>query len=341
VASVAKNRRIAKRAAQREGIDAGLFLRQMGQEAGFEDKTSPAGAQGPAQFMPATARSVGVTNVHDPHQAYAGAAKLMRQYLDSYHGDWKKALTAYNAGPGAVGGSLPAETRNYISTIVGGGSGRQSMDSSSPLSFAPDKLKLGTKTSFDEAGFKAAKRKQLVASLLSKNHSGGVLFRTGVLSTAAPDPAAFTKSVLTSSIDRGGLTGGDATSGDAPLSVQQMLHVARAQSNRKLPYLWGGGHGSAPAKLGEQRRLLGLRVADPRRGKPRVQSGDFARFGEPGPRQAGDDLCEQRPRARCNDRRRHWFATSNSNPGGGAGEIAPPSKSYLSKLHGARHPKGL
>jgi cell wall-associated NlpC family hydrolase len=336
VASVAKNRRIAKRAAQREGIDAGLFLRQMGQEAGFEDKTSPAGAQGPAQFMPATARSVGVTNVHDPHQAYAGAAKLMRQYLDSYHGDWKKALTAYNAGPGAVGGSLPAETRNYISTIVGGGSGRQSMDSSSPLSFAPDKLKLGTKTSFDEAGFKAAKRKQLVASLLSKNHSGGVLFRTGVLSTAAPDPAAFTKSVLTSSIDRGGLTGGDATSGDAPLSVQQMLHVARAQGNRKLPYLWGGGHGSAPAKVGERVDCSGY-VSQILGVKPRV-SGDFARFGEAGPGKrvtiyanSGHVLVNVAG---------HWFATSSQNPGGGAGEISAPSKSYLSRFT-VRHPKGL
>jgi hypothetical protein len=169
--------------------------------------------------MPATARSVGVTNVHDPHQAYAGAAKLMRQYLDAYHGDWKKALTAYNAGPGAVGGSLPAETRNYISTIVGGGSGKQSMDSSSPLSFIPDKLKLSTSTSFDQAAFDAAKRKQIVAKLLSSNHSGGVLFRTGVLSTAAPNPADFTTSVLKSSIDRGGLTGGGGDAGTSAKGV--------------------------------------------------------------------------------------------------------------------------
>ena len=100
------------------------FLRQMGQEAHFQDLTSPAGAQGYAQIMPATARSWGVRNPHDPVEAYAAAAKHMAQYLRQYGGDWAKALTAYNAGPGAVGGSLPSETRNYIATILGGGSAK-------------------------------------------------------------------------------------------------------------------------------------------------------------------------------------------------------------------------
>ena len=34
-----------------------------------------------------------------------------------------------------------------------------------------------------------------------------------------------------------------------------------------------------------------------------------------------------------------WFGTSKSNPGGGAGEIAPPSRAYLSRF-AARRPKG-
>jgi len=94
----------------------------MGVEAGFEDRTSPAGAQGYAQIMPATAQSWGVRNPHDPLEAYGAAAKHMATYLRQYGGDWRKALTAYNAGPGAVGGSLPAETRDYIAKILGGGS---------------------------------------------------------------------------------------------------------------------------------------------------------------------------------------------------------------------------
>lgn len=100
--------------------DQQIFLRQMKQEAGFTDATSPAGAQGPAQIMPATARGWGVKNVHDPREAYGAAARNMAKYLRSYGGDWAKALTAYNAGPGAVGGPLPAETQNYIRTILGG-----------------------------------------------------------------------------------------------------------------------------------------------------------------------------------------------------------------------------
>jgi hypothetical protein len=98
-----------------------LFLRQMNQESGFRDVSSPAGAQGPAQIMPGTARAWGVRNVHDPVEAFNAAAQHMRQYRDQF-GSWSKALIAYNAGPGAVSrGSLPAETRNYIAKIMGGG----------------------------------------------------------------------------------------------------------------------------------------------------------------------------------------------------------------------------
>jgi hypothetical protein len=118
---VANNRAIAAAAARRARMPVQLFLRQMNQEAGFRDATSPAGAQGPAQIMPATARAWGVRNVHDPNEAYNAAAQHMRQYHDQF-GSWAKALIAYNAGPGAVSrGSLPAETRNYIARIMGGG----------------------------------------------------------------------------------------------------------------------------------------------------------------------------------------------------------------------------
>jgi hypothetical protein len=38
--------------------------------------------------------------------------------------------------------------------------------------------------------------------------------------------------------------------------------------------------------------------------------------------------------------KKRWFATSHSNPGGGAGEIAQPTPGYLSRFT-ARHPRGL
>lgn len=113
-------------------IDPNYFVAQIKQESGFNPNArSGAGAEGIAQFMPATAAGLGV-NPLDPVAALAAAAKLMGNYVRSY-GSEAKALAAYNAGPGAVqnavylGGSnwevyLPAETQNYIKTIMGGGS---------------------------------------------------------------------------------------------------------------------------------------------------------------------------------------------------------------------------
>lgn len=47
--------------------------------------------------------------------------------------------------------------------------------------------------SFDAAGYEAARRKATVAGFLEKRGKGhGLLFKTGALSSAAPDPAAFT-----------------------------------------------------------------------------------------------------------------------------------------------------
>jgi len=71
--------------------------------------------------MPATAASLGVTNVHDPTQALEGGAKYLRRQLDRFGGDIARALAAYNAGPGAVerfGGVPPyAETQNYVRKV--------------------------------------------------------------------------------------------------------------------------------------------------------------------------------------------------------------------------------
>lgn len=112
----------ARRAARRYGIPEEYFIAQMGQEAHGEDLTSPAGAQGPAQIMPATAEAWGLSpaEVHNRGAAYDAAAKHMAQYMKQF-GSFKDALVAYNAGPGRVGGSLPKETQDYIRLIMGGG----------------------------------------------------------------------------------------------------------------------------------------------------------------------------------------------------------------------------
>lgn len=86
--------------------------------------TSPAGAVGLMQFMPATAKEMGI-NPLDPAEAVFGAAAYLRQSLDKFDGDVEKAVASYNFGrnrdlytrPDWYKG-LPAETRNYVGTVL-------------------------------------------------------------------------------------------------------------------------------------------------------------------------------------------------------------------------------
>lgn len=108
-----------RKAARRHGIDADTFERQIQAESNFDPHAgSKAGARGIAQFMPGTAAGLGVNPDH-PIQALDAAAKLMASYVRKY-GSYRNALIAYNAGPGAVGGHLPAETQAYIAKILRG-----------------------------------------------------------------------------------------------------------------------------------------------------------------------------------------------------------------------------
>jgi hypothetical protein len=86
------------------------------ESGGNPQAVSPAGAQGPYQFMPATAASVGVTNPFDPTQARQGASKYLAQLYQQFGGDATKAIAAYNAGPGRVQqamGTAPATGQTF------------------------------------------------------------------------------------------------------------------------------------------------------------------------------------------------------------------------------------
>jgi soluble lytic murein transglycosylase-like protein len=106
--------------AQEHGVPVDVFQRQIGKESNWDvNVRSPAGALGVAQLMPATARGLGV-NPLDPLPALNAAARLMGTYIRQYHGSVRDALIAYNAGPGAVGKPLPAETKDYLDAILNG-----------------------------------------------------------------------------------------------------------------------------------------------------------------------------------------------------------------------------
>ena len=135
-------------AARKHGVDPALLAGLVEQESNFDPNAgSPAGAQGLTQLMPATAASLGVTDVHDPVQALDGGAKYLRQQLDRFGGDVARALAAYNAGPGAVerfGGVPPyAETQEYVRRVQANAAeyraagGASTARSSSALSVSP------------------------------------------------------------------------------------------------------------------------------------------------------------------------------------------------------------
>jgi peptidoglycan DL-endopeptidase CwlO len=108
-------------AASRYGVDASLLAAVASQESSFNSQAvSPAGAQGLMQFMPATAKGLGV-NALDPTSAINGAAKYLSSLTEQF-GSTELALAAYNAGPGTVSryGGIPpySETQNYVRAVM-------------------------------------------------------------------------------------------------------------------------------------------------------------------------------------------------------------------------------
>jgi hypothetical protein len=83
---------------------------------------SSKGAQGLMQLIPATARRFGVKNSFDSTDNVEGGVKYLKYLLDLYHGDYSRAVAAYNAGEGAVAryGGVPPykETRDYVAQVA-------------------------------------------------------------------------------------------------------------------------------------------------------------------------------------------------------------------------------
>lgn len=111
-------------AAARHNVDPNLVRAVIKVESNFNpNAVSRKGAMGLMQLMPSTARQLNVTNPFDPQQNVDAGVRHLKKLIESYGGDVKLSLAAYNAGAGAVArsGGVPryGETRNYVKRITG------------------------------------------------------------------------------------------------------------------------------------------------------------------------------------------------------------------------------
>ena len=114
--------RFIQEAAAKYGLDSRLVAAVAEAESsGNQSEVSDVGAVGVMQLMPDTAAALGV-NPYDEKQNIEGGAHYLKQMLDTFGGDMKKAIAAYNAGPQAVkdyDGVPPyAETQNYVNKVL-------------------------------------------------------------------------------------------------------------------------------------------------------------------------------------------------------------------------------
>ncbi|HBM3002605.1 TPA: lytic transglycosylase domain-containing protein [Klebsiella michiganensis] len=109
------------------GLPAGLLSSVAATESGGDPfAESKAGAKGLFQFMPGTAKDMGLKgrDVFDPHKSADAAGRYLRFLLDATGGDLEKTLASYNWGLGNVQkkgmDNLPSETRNYVPKVMAG-----------------------------------------------------------------------------------------------------------------------------------------------------------------------------------------------------------------------------
>jgi len=105
------------------GLDPALVKAVIKCESGFDPwAQSPKGAQGLMQLMPSTQTMLGVSHPFNPQHNVEAGARYLAMLKQTFSGDVRLALAAYNAGPQAVvaaGYSVPAisETQQYVRCV--------------------------------------------------------------------------------------------------------------------------------------------------------------------------------------------------------------------------------
>ncbi len=92
-------------------------------ESDFEPRAqSAAGAQGLMQLIPSTARDMYVSDIFDPRENVFGGVRYLRYLANTFNGDVRLTVAAYNAGPDVVGkrADVPniEETQTYVKRVM-------------------------------------------------------------------------------------------------------------------------------------------------------------------------------------------------------------------------------
>lgn len=326
----------------------------VGESGGRRGAVSSAGARGYTQFIPPTRQEYlqryGVDAWAGPRQAI----KAMELYQT--HGG---GIESYNPGMPTyasyiLGQKLGRSTRAQLKLGARGGTGPVNIQGPGRVN-----VSLPTKTipGVDNSAARDALRQQLLLSPGGLTMDKLLAFKQqeddlqDVPSRKEYGPIKVTRSGGRNIRIPGSPGSGSGTAGGGNKvlphthhTLNEMFRIAqdvdKINNRGKLPYEWGGGHGARPAKVGQRVDCSGF-VSQILGVAPRV-SGQFqSSWGVPGRGKwvtvyATPEhvlIAMRDPRSR----RVRWFATSRSNPGGGAGEISKPSPAYLSQFT-ARHP---
>jgi Peptidase family M23/Transglycosylase SLT domain len=238
---------IVTEAAQKYGIDPKILWGLYGTETSFGKNvsTSSAGAVGPFQFEPATAKGMGV-NPYDFKSAAFGAARYLSQYKGRGVGGM---LSAYNAGP--AGGYQSGYVDTTLQNAKSYGSAPVAQATIKPI---PNSLRtVGSIPNFNQAGYEKAQRAAVLGKLIaSEGGSDNPIIASGLASTKEPSRAEFT---TTGTVPKAEATASKLPSGKTVAYVNPLSGFTKGRTDQGVDASAAPG---TPIKAIGNGRVLGV-----------------------------------------------------------------------------------